>query len=142
MGKHLGGIAIAFAGSLILASSLQAQADQIYENWNTLACGFTSKAGFPLSEPMRLTSVELWYHWEPSESAVPYALFHSGRLVKEGRLVRAGCDPYQEAWCGARGNIDVALPPGRVMIEVERGRLCQNGASSGRGFIRAYGIPD
>jgi hypothetical protein len=56
--------------------------------------------------------------------------------------MRAGCDPYQESWCGARGNIGVSLPPGHVTIEVARGKLCQNGASGGRGFIRAYGMPD
>ena len=127
------------AASLFVAAPAAAQ--QIYDNWNTSACGFTDVAGFDLSEPTRLTSVELWYHWRPNESEVGYVLLLDGRPLKRGRLMRAGCDPYQEAWCGARGNLGVEVPPGRVDIQVARPRLCQNPQSGGEGFARVFGLP-
>ena len=117
-----------------------ATAQQIYDNNNPDACGFTDRAGFELSGPTRLTSIELWYHWGRRESEVAYTLFHEGRPVKRGRLMRGGCDPYQEAWCQARANVGVELPPGFVEVRTARGKVCQNAGSGGRGFIRAFGM--
>ena len=131
--------AIALAVGLSLGCGT-ASAQQIYNNWNTEACGFTDRAGFRLREPTRLTAIELWYRWGPRESEVGFEVLIDGRPVKEGRLMRADCDPYQEAWCGARGNVGVSLPPGYVEIHTERGKICQNPRSGGAGFIHAYGL--
>ncbi len=100
----------------------------------------TDHAGFRLEERTRLTAIELWYHWGPRESAVNYNLYHDGRLIKRGRLMRADCDPYQEAWCAARDNVGVSLIPGQVEVQTEHGKLCQNDGSGGEGFIHAYGL--
>jgi hypothetical protein len=117
-----------------------ARAQQIYENWNTAACGLTDRAAFGLSGPTQLTAIELWYHWGPNESEVGFALFHDGHLVKRGRLMRAACDPYQAAWCSARATVGVPLPPGLVEVRTARGRICQNEGSNGGGFVRAFGL--
>lgn len=127
------------AGLTLVSSAVVGQ--QIYNNWNTDACGYTDRAGVDLGGPTRLNSVELWYRWGRHESEVGYALFHDGRFVRRGRLMRAACDPYQEAWCGARGSVGVDLPPGHVEICVDRGKVCQNAGSNGEGFIQAYGMP-
>jgi hypothetical protein len=133
-------LAFCLATALTLVSGT-ASAQEIYNNWNTDACGFTDHAGFKLQGPTRLTSIELWYHWGRNESEVDYALFHDGRLVTRGRLMRAACDPYQEKWCEARANVGVDLPPGFVEIRAARGKLCQNDGSRGEGFIHAFGMP-
>ncbi len=132
--------AICLASAMTLTSGA-AFAQQIYNNWNTATCGFTDHASFRLHEPMRLTSIELWYHWGLNESEVGYTLIHRGESVKHGRLMRAACDPYQEAWCEARANVGVDLSPGPVEVVTERGKLCQNEGSDGEGFIHAYGMP-
>jgi hypothetical protein len=126
------------AGLAILPTSVKSQ--QIFDNWNTDACGFTDTASFALSEPIHLRAIELWYHWRPNEGAVGFELLHDGRMVKRGQLTRTTCDPYQEAWCAARGHVGVDLPPGMVTVRTEHGRLCQNGGSGGVGFIRAFGV--
>ena len=64
-----------------------------------------------------------------------------GEFVKRGRLLRAGCDPYQEAWCEARANVGADLPRGDVEVRTERAKLCQNDGSDGNGFIHAFGMP-
>jgi hypothetical protein len=132
-------IAICLAVGLSLVCGT-ATAQQIYDNWNTDACGFTDRAGFIVQGPTRLTAIELWYRWGHNESEVGYQLFHNGRLVKSGELMRAGCDPYQERWCSARANVGAELPPGQVQIRTARARLCQNGGSGGEGFIHAFGM--
>ena len=142
MKKRIGSpVALWLAASLVLASGT-ASAQQIYNNWNTAACGLTDRAGFRLHEPTRLTAIELWYHWGRDESEVGYSLFHNGRFVKHGRLMRAGCDPYQEAWCEARGNVGEDLPRGYVEVQTTRPKVCQNEGSDGHGFIHAFGMPD
>jgi len=132
--------AFCLAAGLALAAG-PASAQQFYNNWNTAACGFTDHARFRLHEPTRLTSIELWYHWGPRESEVRYEIFADGEFVKRGRLMRAGCDPYQEAWCEARANVGADLPRGDVEIRTERAKLCQNDGSDGNGFIHAFGMP-
>ncbi len=126
----------------LVVGCVPASAQQFYNNWNTAACGFTDHAGFKLHERTRLTSIELWYHWGPRESEAEYKLFHNGEFVKRGHLERAGCDPYQEAWCEARANIGVELGRGHVEVRTERERVCQNEGSDGEGFIHAFGMPD
>jgi hypothetical protein len=133
-------VVFCLAAGLSLVSGT-AIAQQISDNWNTDACGFTGHAGFKLRQPTRLTSIELWYHWGSRESEVDYTLFHEGEPVKRGRLMRASCDPYQEAWCGARANVGVELPPGVVEVRTARGKVCQNAGSGGEGFIKAFGMP-
>ena len=133
-----------YAG-IILATSLSlicgtATAQQIYDNGNTDACGFTNRAAFELQGPTRLTAIELWYRWGRSESEVNYTLFHEGERVKSGRLVRGSCDTYQEAWCQARANVGVELPAGLVEVRTARGKVCQNAGSGGNGFIKAFGM--
>jgi hypothetical protein len=136
MRKGIGGIALAVG--IILATGV-VRAETLFENWNTAACGFTNKASFALEAPTYLKAVEVWYHWEPGEETVPYVLLQSGNIVKKGRLTRTDCDPYQQAWCNARGNVGAELPPGRVTIKVERSGICQNSGSEGQGFVRAIG---
>ena len=132
-----------FVGMLAgLALCVNARAQQFYNNWNTAACGFTDRAGFYLQRPTRLTAIELWYHWGQHESEVRYELYQNDRFIKRGRLMRAGCDPYQEAWCEARDNIGIDLGRGYVEVRTERAKLCQNNQSNGEGFIHAYGMHD
>lgn len=134
-------VALGLSAAVILPGGA-ASAQQIYNNWNTAACGLTDHARFRLHEPTRLTSIELWYHWGRHEDQVAYTLLHNGREVRHGRLMRAGCDPYQEAWCEARANIGADLSPGVVEVITERGKICQNEGSDGRGFIHAFGRAD
>jgi hypothetical protein len=124
------------------ALGTNANAQQFYNNWNTDACGFTDRAGLKLREPTRLTAVELWFHWGRDQSEVRYELYQDGEFIKRGRLQRASCDPYQEAWCGARASIGVTLPRGYVEIRTEHAGICQNRQSYGEGFIQAFGMPD
>ena len=132
-----------FAGILACAAvGTNANAQQFYDNWNTDACGFTDRAGFDLHHHMRLTAIELWYRWGHHESEVRYELYQDGELIKRGHLMRASCDPYQESWCGARGEIGIDLPRGHVEVRTERAKVCQNDGSRGEGFIHAYGMRD
>ena len=59
---------------------------------------------------------------------------------RAGALTCGGCDPYQEAWCQARANVGVELPPGFVEVRTARGKVCQNAGSGGNGFIKAFGM--
>ena len=135
--------------SLVLVSVLtctalctNADAQQFYNNWNTAACAFTDVAGLDLREPTRLTAITLWYHWGRDESEARYEIYQNGHFVKRGRLMRAGCDVYQEAWCEARANIGITLPRGDIEVRTEHARICQNDQSRGEGFIQAFGMPD
>lgn len=131
---------VSFLACIALSSNAHAQ--QFYNNWNTAACEFTDRAGFQLHRATHLTAVELWYHWGRHESEARYELYQDDRFIKRGRLMRAGCDPYQEAWCEARANIGIDLPRGDVEIRTERAKICQNEQSNGEGFIHAFGMHD
>jgi hypothetical protein len=133
--------AFAFAASFAFASGAAWGYGDLYNNWNTDGCDFTDHAGFMLRGPTRLTAIELWYRWGRHESEVGYEIFQHGRPIQRGVLMRAGCDPYQESWCGARDNVGIDLPPGYVEIRVDRGKVCQNRRSRGEGFIHAFGGP-
>ncbi len=64
-----------FAAALSLASGTT-DAQQLYNNWNTDACGLTDHASFRLSAPTHLTAIELWYRWGSQEAEVGYQLSH------------------------------------------------------------------
>ena len=132
-----------FAGILACAAlGTNADAQQFYNNWNTAACSFTDRAGFDLHHPTRLTAIELWYRWDRHESEVRYELYQDDKFITRGFLMRASCDPYQEAWCEARAEVGIDLPRGFVEVRTERAKVCQNEGSHGEGFIHAYGMHD
>jgi hypothetical protein len=116
-----------------------AQPDKIYDNWNTDACGYTDRAPLDLQAPAHLQRLEVWYHWRGQESAVAYTLSRGGQTVRSGMLLRADCDPYQDAWCVARDAVDLDLGRGLYIIRTERPRVCQNAGSGGSGFVKAFG---
>jgi hypothetical protein len=122
-----------FAGTSIVA------AQQLSDNWNTSACAFTDTATLEIGQTVHVSKIELWYNWQPNESSVGYTVLFNGQAVGTGSLSRAGCDPYQQAWCVAQDAPDTDLPPGTYTFRTKRAFLCQNRQSGGRGFIRAYG---
>jgi hypothetical protein len=116
-----------------------AEAQQLSNNWNTSACAFTDTATLDIGQTVHLSKIELWYNWRPNESSVGYTVLFNGQAVGTGSLSRAGCDPYQQAWCVAQDTPDIDLPPGTYTFRTKRAFLCQNRQSGGHGFIRAYG---
>jgi len=111
----------------------------LVDNWNPGACALTDSAGLDLRSTTRVSRVTLWYHWNPGEGSVGYSLISGGRTVSSGALVRAECDPYQAAWCAANATLNLTLRPGRYVIRTARAGVCQNAASGGAGFIKAWG---
>jgi hypothetical protein len=87
----------------------------------------------------QVTRVDIWYHWAAGESSVGYTLSGGGRSLTNGVLSRAECDPYQTAWCVARGALNTALAPGRYEFRLDRASVCQNAGSGGAGFIKVWG---
>ncbi|MGA2186712.1 MAG: hypothetical protein ABSH47_27175 [Bryobacteraceae bacterium] len=123
-----------------LATSAVASAQgKLFDNWNTDACGYTDSASFSLRTPAHLNQIQVWYHWRARESSVSYTLFHDGQTIRTGALSRAECDSYQEAWCTARDSFDIEAEPGTYAIRTGRSRVCQNGGSSGEGFVKVLG---
>lgn len=106
---------------------------------NPAACGVTDTSTLDLSLAAHVTRVDIWYHWGSGESSVGYTLSGGGRRFTSGVLSRAECDPYQTAWCVARGAPDVTLAPGRYEFRLDRPSICQNAGSGGAGFIKAWG---
>lgn len=112
----------------------------LVENWNPQGCGFTDHAQFSLPQATRLDRIDLWYNWAQQERSSRYRLANTnGRVFAEGLLARDSCDPYQGAWCVATGSPRISLPAGSYTIQTERPRVCQNPASRGQGFIKAWG---
>lgn len=109
------------------------------DTWNTAACGFTDTASFSLATPVRLSRFALWYNWRAGESQVRFTVALNGQAAGQGVLTRGDCDPYQGAWCEARGAPAAQIPAGRYTFRLESARVCQNAASGGAGFIRAWG---
>ena len=111
----------------------------LYEVWNTAGCGFTDTAILPLGRAARLDRVELWYNWRASETTVAFTLLKNGQEISRGVLRRGDCDPYQAAWCVAEATVGAELEADTYAVQAAAARICQNGASQGQGFIRAYG---
>jgi hypothetical protein len=122
----------------IAVSATTVAAQQLVNNWNTGACGFTDTATLAIGQPVHLSRIELWYNWQPNEVSVGYTVFFNGQAIGSGNLSRASCDPYQQAWCVAQDAPDTDMSPGTYTFRTERPRVCQNGGSGGQGFIRAY----
>ncbi len=112
---------------------------QLSENWNPGACGFTDTARLELNPAAHIGHVDLWYNWSAGENDVPFTLTRNGQPVMSGTLKRAECDPYQSAWCVARGRVATDLAAGRYAFHVGNPRVCQNAGSGGNGFIKAFG---
>jgi hypothetical protein len=110
------------------------------DNWNTAACGFTDTATLDVDSPMRLDRFELWVNWLSGEQSMAYRVFRDGEEIGGGQVERADCDPYQSAWCVASDSPAAELDPGRYEFRIERSAICQNDASDGWGFIRAWGV--
>src|SRR5665213_1170785 len=77
------------------------EAKELFNNWNTAACGFTDSAALDVDRPIHLDSIEIWFNWRQGETQVAYSVLQDGREVGSGVLSRASCDPYQGAWCVA-----------------------------------------
>jgi hypothetical protein len=112
---------------------------QLVSVWNPETCGFTNTAALTVSAPTRLTRLDLWYKWNPDETQVAYTLVSNGQTVFSGSLQRAECDAYQTSWCVARDTPNVDLAAGSYQVQVGREAICQNTASQGAGFIKAFG---
>lgn len=124
----------------LAAPAIATAQDKLFDNWNTDACGYTDAATFSLQAPAHLDHIEVWYHWRGRESSAPYTIWHDRQAIRTGMLNRAGCDPYQEAWCVARDAVDMDAGPGEYTIRTVQ-RVCQNGRSAGVGFVKAFGYP-
>jgi len=116
-----------------------ATAQQLYDNWNSGACGVTDVATLTIERPVRLQRIDIWYHWRPDETTAHYTTSFDGEVIANGELARAECAPNQAAWCVARVEFGTDIQPGTYTYRTERPAICQNGGSKGRGFIRAYG---
>lgn len=113
---------------------------QIANIWNPQGCAFTDRSPLTLARATRLDRIELWYNWSAREASSAYEIVAAnGQSVARGTLSRDSCDPYQAAWCVGADSPAVTLPAGSYTIRVSRARVCQNGASGGQGFIRAWG---
>ncbi|MGO9359236.1 MAG: hypothetical protein ACLP1D_16485 [Xanthobacteraceae bacterium] len=111
---------------------------QIFNNWNSGACGVTDVATLTIDRPVRLQRIEIWYNWRPDETTAHYTASRGDKIVAEGELARAECAPNQGAWCVARAESGTDMEPGTYAYRTERPAICQNSGSAGKGFIRAY----
>lgn len=137
--RHLDYIMLSVA--FLALGTVSAVAQQIVDNWNTAACGFTDTVTLRLRRPARVSRIDVWYYWGPNETMVPYTISAGGRMIGSGNFARAECDPYQTSWCVARDEPQANLAAGRYILRIASAKLCQNPESGGRGFIRAYGSP-
>lgn len=113
---------------------------QLADTWNPQGCGFTDSSQFALSRSTRLDRIDLWYNWSSGETSTSFTLVGAaGQVFAQGALRRDSCDPYQGAWCVGTASPQVVLPAGRYRVVAGRARVCQNAASGGTGFIRAWG---
>jgi hypothetical protein len=119
---------------------LPAPSAKLFDNWNTGACGLTDTATLDLNRPLQLDRLELWLNWGANEQTAGYSVFLNGQQLGGGTLQRAGCDPYQAAWCTATDSpADTTLAPGHFEFRVDHPALCQNAGSGNVGFIRVFG---
>jgi len=130
---------IALLAALLCGAMASASAQQVFDNWNSAACGTTDVATLTVERPIRLQRVDIWYHWRPNETTAHFTASFGGEVIEEGELSRAECDPNQAAWCVARLEAGAEIEPGIYTFRTERSAICQNRASGGNGFIRAYG---
>jgi hypothetical protein len=130
--------AIALAASLVAGAANAAP--QLYENWNTDACGFTDTAVLKIDRPIRLEKIELWMNWGRHQERASYRVLHHGRDIGGGTLERQDCDPYQARWCVAADKPHTSLEPGRYVFRVDRPNVCQNAGSDGEAFMKVYGF--
>jgi len=128
------------AAPVALAQSDTASgAREIFSNGNIDACELTDTAVFSIDRPVRVEQFDVWYRWRHREESVAYSLSRNGQTLRNGVLVRGGCDPYQEQWCNATDHFNLRLAPGTYVIRTERARVCQNQGSNGIGFVKVYG---
>lgn len=116
-----------------------AAAQQLFDNWNSGACGVTDVAMLTIERPVRLQRIDIWYHWRPDETTAHYTTSLDGEVIANGELARAECAPNQAAWCVARVEFGTDIKPGTYTYRIGRPAICQNGDSRGQGLIRAYG---
>jgi hypothetical protein len=130
---------IMLVGALVCGIGAPATAQQLLDNWNTDACGFTDVVAFSLDRTTYIQRIDIWYRWGANEASVRYSIWQNGAAIAEGNLARADCDPYQPAWCIARLEAGADLNPGTYVLRTAHARICQNAGSQGQGFIRAFG---
>lgn len=129
------------AGALMALAGTSALAEEttLADNWNSAGCSYTDTAELDISAPVHLKRVELWFNWQQDETSLGYTMTSGSEKVTSGTLTRGSCDPYQASWCIAQAAPNIDLAPGHYVIQVESARVCQNGGSGGKGFIKAYG---
>jgi hypothetical protein len=137
----LGRAAIVGAMMALTGTSALAEESVLVDNWNTAGCSYTDSAPLSVTSSVHLKRIDLWFNWNTDETSLSYTLMSGNQKVTSGTLSRGDCDPYQASWCVARGKPDVDLAPGEYTVQVESARVCQNGGSGGKGFIKAYGEP-
>ncbi len=113
---------------------------ELYSVWNPQGCGFTDTSQLRLGQASRIDRIDVWYNWRGGEETLPFELTGpDGRVAASGTLARDSCDPYQAAWCVGTVSPRVTLAAGTWTVRVARARICQNPASGGAGFIKAWG---
>lgn len=133
-------VSLAIAPSQALAqSNTGSRSREIFYNGNIDACELTDTAVFTIDRPVRVQQFDVWYRWRNREASVAYSLSQNGQTLRNGVLIRGGCDPYQEQWCVATYQFNLRLAPGTYAIRTERARVCQNQGSNGIGFVKVYG---
>ena len=106
---------------------------------NIYACRFTDTSRFTLGRSAYVYRMSIWYHWSPSEKAVPFVLYHNGKVFLKGYFLKGNCDRYQRMWCGGEFYPQRVFPRGNYVLKVARRKLCQNARSNHNGFITLWG---
>lgn len=127
------------APAALAQSNMGSPSRVIFYNGNIDACELTDTAVFTIERPVRIEQFDVWYRWRNREESVAYSLSQNGQTLRNGVLIRGGCDPYQEQWCNATDRFSLRLAPGTYAIRTERARVCQNQGSNGIGFVKVYG---
>ena len=125
--------------AVVATAGVPAYAQQFFDDWNSAACGSTDVAMLTVERPIRLQRVDIWYRWRPNETTVHFRRRSAAKSSKKANCLapsatrsrRLGASPVLEA--GAE------IEPGIYTFRTARAAICQNRASGGNGFIRAFG---
>ena len=124
---------------LIAAGSVSYAADKlVFDSTDHYigACALTDKSQWTLSEPIDVTTFEVWYSWNQGETELPVKVLKDGQPFAEFIATRGNCDPYQRQWCNADFKINKTFPKGTYTTEIPEKRQCLK--PGGTGAIRLY----